>query len=45
MAYVELNPIHAGIAETPEASDFTSVPQRIEAPFEPLKAHALQQFH
>ncbi len=29
MAYVDLNPVRAGMAETPEESDYTSVQQRI----------------
>lgn len=30
MAYVDLNPIRAGIAETPEDSDYTSIQERLE---------------
>lgn len=29
MAYVDLNPIRAGMAETPEASDYTSIQERL----------------
>ncbi|MCO1336501.1 hypothetical protein MO867_19395, partial [Microbulbifer sp. OS29] len=31
LAYVDLNPIRAGIAKTPEESDYTSIQQRIRA--------------
>lgn len=39
MAYVDLNPIRAGIAATPEGSEFTSIYDRIRA----LKANNAQQ--
>ena len=35
MAYVDLNPVRAGIAETPEDSDYTSVQQRSRPLAEP----------
>ena len=31
MAYVDLNPVRAGIAQTPESSDYTSIQARLEA--------------
>ncbi len=31
MAYVDLNPVRAGIAETPEASAYTAIQERIQA--------------
>jgi hypothetical protein len=28
MAYVDLNPVHAGMAQTPETSEYTSIKER-----------------
>lgn len=32
MAYVDLNPIRAGLAQTPESSDYTAIQRRIKSP-------------
>jgi hypothetical protein len=37
MAYVDLNPVRAGMAETPETSDYTSIQERLG--FVPTAAH------
>ncbi|MCP3690293.1 MAG: transposase, partial [Gammaproteobacteria bacterium] len=38
MAYVDLNPVRAKITETPEASDYTSIQERIKPAFDLQKA-------
>jgi REP element-mobilizing transposase RayT len=38
MAYVDLNPVRAGIAETPETSEYTSIQERVDPSFDPKQA-------
>jgi REP element-mobilizing transposase RayT len=45
MAYVDLNPIRARIAQRPETSDYTSIQDRVRARQAHRRAHALAQRH
>ncbi|MFL1484036.1 hypothetical protein [Marinobacter sp. LN3S78] len=38
MAYVDLNPVRAAMAETPEASDYTSIKERLTPQFDLAQA-------
>ncbi len=43
LAYIDLNPIHAGIAISPESSDFTSGQERVRAQISKDKLNQLRK--
>ena len=38
MAYVDLNPVRAGMADTPETSSYTSIQERLQLEFDVRQA-------
>ncbi|MCP4307918.1 MAG: transposase [bacterium] len=45
MAYVDLNPVRAGIAESPEGSDYTSIQERVSGVTPKAESEVLAQEH